>query len=776
VLLAAAALVLIGLIGPASSSAAVYFKNRTDFTTEKYPDAVTIGDLNGDGIPDLVVANHGTNTISVLIGTGHGNYEPQVSYFAGGSPDGVVIGDFNGDGKPDVAVSVEEPNAVAILLGTGTGSFGAPTSFAAGTYPRGLAIGDFNGDGKPDLAVVSSGSRSISILLGNGAGSFALQSTVPTGATPYAVKVGDFNGDGKPDLAVVNFGENNVGVYLGAGNGTFGAASTFATGSYPQALAIGDFNGDGNPDLAVVNSGSNNVSVLLGTGSGSFEPQTTYATGNIPSSIGVGDLDGDGHPDIVVGNQGASSVSVLPGNGDGSFAAQSEFEVIHAPAGLAVGDLDGDGKPDLVVVNESDGRGSVLLSGKAVPTISTNASSPIALGGQISDSATLSGGSLPTGSVTFTAYGPDDATCSSTPANVTTVGISGNGTVSSTAFAPSAPGTYRFVASYSGDSHNEGVAGACNDADESVAVAKAGPGLATTASAGVALGGQVTDTATISGGQSPGGTITFVAYGPNDATCASAAAYTSSPVTVSGNNSYTSAAFTPSAPGTYRFVASYSGDSHNEGAAGACNDADESVAVGKAASSTSLAATPNPATLGGTVTLTARVAGAGPAGTVTFSDGAAALGTAALRADGTASLTMASLAAGPHQLSAAYPGDANNLPSTSSVLSVAIVAPAAKPATPTPLVPRVKISYSPNHPHAPNPTKGPRYTFRFADQAAGTTFYCRIDKAAFEPCHSPMVYRQLKRGRHVFAVKSVDASGAESATQTVRFLAGRRRR
>jgi hypothetical protein len=883
-LLAAAALLLVGLIGPASSSAAVYFKNRTDFTTEELPDSVAIGDLNGDGIPDLVVTNWGSGTVSVLLGTGHGNYEPQRSFAAGGRPDGVVIRDFNGDGVPDLAVTSETNNAVSILLGDGTGAFGAPTSFSVGLYPRALALGDFNGDGVPDLAVVSSGSQTITILLGNGAGSFSLKGTLSTGRTPYAVKVGDFNGDGKLDLAVVNFSENNVGVYLGAGNGTFSAAGTFATGSFPQALAIGDFNGDGKPDLAVANEGSNNVSVLLGDGTGSFAAQATYATGNVPTSIGVGDLDGDGHPDIVVGNQGASSISVLLGIGDGSFAAQSVFEVLRAPAALAVGDLDGDGKPDLAVINESAGRGSVLLSGKAVPSISTNASSPIALGGQISDSATVSEGSLPTGTVTFSVYGLNDANCSATPANVSTVGISGNGTVGSTAFTPAAPGTYRFVASYSGDSHNEGALGACNDANESILVSKATPGIASEASASVALGGQISDEMTISGGQNPGGTIVFKAYGPEDATCALSPAFTSPAVTVSGNGSYASPAFTPSAPGTYRFVGSYSGDANNEAAAGACNDANESVTVGKAAptisteasgpvalggqisdeatlaggqnpggtivfkaygpedatcssapaytsapvtvggngsytspaftpsapgtyrfvasysgdagnsattgacsdpdgsvtvgrstTSTSLEATPNPAPLGGPVTLTARVAGFGPTGTVTFSDGAASLGSAILGADGTASLTTTGLAVGSHQLSAAYSGDAGNLPSTSSALAEAITAPATAAIVPTPVAPAVRISYSPNHPHAPNPKRGPRYTFHFADQAAGTTFFCRIDKAPFEPCGSPMVYRQLSRGRHVFAVKSVDTSGAESATQTVRFVAGKRR-
>ena len=85
-----------------------------------------------------------------------------------------------------------------------------------------------------------------------------------------------------------------------------------------------------------------------------------------------------------------------------------------------------------------------------------------------------------------------------------------------------APGTYRWIATYSGDANNSGVAGLCNDANENVTVGTANPTMATTASAGVAVGGNVSDSATIAGGFNPTGSITFTLYGPNDATCAGA--------------------------------------------------------------------------------------------------------------------------------------------------------------------------------------------------------------------------------------------------------------
>src|SRR5438309_570707 len=141
-------------------------------------------------------------------------------------------------------------------------------------------------------------------------------------------------------------------------------------------------------------------------------------------------------------------------------------------------------------------------------------------------------------------------------------------------------GTYRWTASYSGDANNNIAATSCNDANESVIVTKASPAITTTASASVAAGGSISDTAHLVSGTNPTGTITFNLYGPDNATCGGTAIF-SSTVPVSGNGDYTSASYTANQAGTYRWVASYSGDSNNNSAATACNDANESVVVTK---------------------------------------------------------------------------------------------------------------------------------------------------------------------------------------------------
>jgi autotransporter-associated beta strand protein len=331
------------------------------------PYSVTVGDFNGDGKPDLAVANEGSHNVAVLLGNGAGGFAAPTTFTSGGSsPYSVTVGDFNGDGKPDLAVANLGSNNVAVLLGNGAGGFAAPTTFASGgSQPMSVTVGDFNGDGKPDLAVANFGSHNVAVLLGNGAGGFAAPTTFASGGSqPMSVTVGDFNGDGKPDLAVANFGSHNVAVLLGNGAGGFAAPTTFASGGdYPSSVTVGDFNGDGKPDLAVANAGSHNVAVLLGNGAGGFAAPTTFASGGYsPSSVTVGDFNGDGKPDLTVANYNSNNVAVLLGNGAGGFAAPTTFASGGSqPMSVTVGDFNGDGKPDLAVANEGSHNVAVLL-------------------------------------------------------------------------------------------------------------------------------------------------------------------------------------------------------------------------------------------------------------------------------------------------------------------------------------------------------------------------------------------------------------------------------
>jgi len=327
--------------------------------------------------------------------------------------------------------------------------------------------------------------------------------------------------------------------------------------------------------------------------------------------------------------------------------------------------------------SDPDQSVTVTPGGLLTPTLTTAASPSVAVGGQITDTATLGGGLNPTGSITFTLFGPDDANCSTLPKFTSTKTVTGNGQYTSDAFPPSAAGTYRWQASYTGDVAHNGVATACNDANESVVVTGGGPvtpTLSTTASPSVAVGGQVTDTATLAGGLNPTGSMTFTLFGPDDATCASTAVFTNTK-TVTGNGGYISDPFVPNAPGTYRWIAAYSGDAGNNAVTTPCNDANESVVVtpGGGPVTPTLSTTASPSVpVGGQITDTATLAGgASPTGTITFnlfgpddatcSGAVAFIDTASVSGNGQyTSDPFTPTAAGTYRWRAGYGGDAGN--------------------------------------------------------------------------------------------------------------------
>jgi len=141
------------------------FTLKSSPATGNYPYFAAVGDFNGDGIPDLAVTNGSSNTVSILLGNGDGTFTLKSSPATGSTPYFVAVGDFNGDGIPDLSVTNYSSNRMSILLGKGDGTFTLTSSPATGSAPHEVAVGDFNGDGIPDLAVANYGSGTVSILL-----------------------------------------------------------------------------------------------------------------------------------------------------------------------------------------------------------------------------------------------------------------------------------------------------------------------------------------------------------------------------------------------------------------------------------------------------------------------------------------------------------------------------------------------------------------------------------------------------------------------------------
>jgi hypothetical protein len=239
-----------------------------------------VADLNGDGIPDIVgtcFAEVNTpGTVFVLLGEGNRKFKQVMHFSSGGQePYGIAVGDLNHDGIPDLVIanygSQEGGNYgnIAVLMGKGDGTFDKPVRYHAGNDPYQLVLSDFIGDGNLDAAVASPNDvNTIRVLLGKGDGTFAAAKAYPSGLYPISIASADFNGDGIPDLAVSNYSNPkpcHVSVMLGNGDGTFQAPAQFRVGVSPIQLVVADFNHDGKPDIATINGGDSTISILLNT-------------------------------------------------------------------------------------------------------------------------------------------------------------------------------------------------------------------------------------------------------------------------------------------------------------------------------------------------------------------------------------------------------------------------------------------------------------------------------------------------------------------------------
>lgn len=350
--------------------------------------ATVLADLNGDGKVDFVAASGIYNSygsqpgfLSVRTQKATGGLNlPPLNYATGAGPANLAVGDLNGDGLPDIAVANADSGTVSIFFQSAAspGTFTpGPVLATTGLRPMDLAIGDLDGDGRNDLAVAASGSNNVQIFYqGATAGTFGAASPVAVTGDPQAIAIGDLDGDGKMDLAVATAG-NVVSVRFQAG--AFLTGPDVPVGQQPTAVKVVDLDGDGRMDILASNFGSASAPDFMGlsvalqsaTTAGTFNATTPYSVGDNRSvGLAVGDLNGDGRLDVVVANNGLpgfpGSVSVLfqdPAN-PGLLQAPQVYGTFVGPLSVAVGDINGDGLLDIVV---ADGEPRVFYQSATTP-------------------------------------------------------------------------------------------------------------------------------------------------------------------------------------------------------------------------------------------------------------------------------------------------------------------------------------------------------------------------------------------------------------------------
>jgi hypothetical protein len=402
-----------GLTAYASQSFMPTFAGGAILTTSNFGPLVTmatgsnpvgtvIADLDGDGKPDLAVADAGTHTISVFrnISTNGtltaSSFGPRVVLSAapssGSSPYLIVAADVDGDGKLDLVTVDTAANSVSVFRNTSTpgslttNSFAARVTIAVGAYPEDIAVADLDGDGHPDITTANLNGSSITILKNSSSpgvittNSFA-RLDLAAGSGANSVAVVDMNGDGKPDIAVANYNDYTISIFQN--NSTPGAltANSFAAPvimpgpAYPLCVRAADLDGDGKPDLLVTSYHNQTLSVfrnLTTPGSSlttnAYDARVDFGLGANGHTISIGDLNGDGKPDVVVDCEAPSRICIFQNLAtNGSFTGQSFAPRVDLPTGnnawgSSIGDLDGDNRPDIVFANNYDNTFSFYQS------------------------------------------------------------------------------------------------------------------------------------------------------------------------------------------------------------------------------------------------------------------------------------------------------------------------------------------------------------------------------------------------------------------------------
>ena len=398
------------------------------------PARVAIGDLDGDGKPDVVVANVYDGSIWIYrnISTNGtltaGSFAPAVVFTIGGGTDstwGLALADLDGDGRLDIVVANRNLNMVSIFQNfctpgnITTNSFGSRVDLPVAGVPFSVKVADLDGDGKPDIIVSESASNTVSVLRNIGTGgiittnSFAAPINFTVGPSPANMAIADLDGDGKPDVVTISGVDNNNAVSVLRNISTVGNIAFAPTVNFPglsscDDVAIGDLDGDGKPDLAVSSgSAGQSLSIYRNTSTpgslttNSFAPHVDFAVGGWGNTVAIGDLDGDGKPDVVVLTQLPDHLSLFRNIGTvgsfttSSFAPRVDLATGYNPNGLAIGDLDGDGRPDMVFGNSYDNTISIYQNASQVggqPVITSQPTDQTVVdGGTASFSVTATG-------------------------------------------------------------------------------------------------------------------------------------------------------------------------------------------------------------------------------------------------------------------------------------------------------------------------------------------------------------------------------------------------
>ncbi|HZV36079.1 MAG TPA: immunoglobulin domain-containing protein, partial [Verrucomicrobiae bacterium] len=327
------------------------------------PWGLVVADVDGDGKPDIIVTDDSLPLISIYRNTStpgslsSNSFAARVDLPAGNTPLAVEVRDMDGDGKPDLVVANANDGTVSIFRNTGspgsltTNSFAPRVDFPTGAGCEDVKVADLDGDGLPDIVTANNGAGTVSVLRNLGTpgsittNSFAPAVNIPVLSEPVQLAIGDLDGDGKPDITVTFYLPQmtvsvlrNISTVGSLTANSFAAHVDFALGGRGHTPQLADLDGSGKPDLAVVTELNSLLSIFKnvstpGTFTGSsLGPRMDFATGYNAWGMAIGDLDGDGRPDIVFANSYDNTISIyqnqVPLGGPPLISAQPQNQTV----------------------------------------------------------------------------------------------------------------------------------------------------------------------------------------------------------------------------------------------------------------------------------------------------------------------------------------------------------------------------------------------------------------------------------------------------------------
>jgi hypothetical protein len=369
------------------------FNQRVDFTTGNIGAStanVFAGDIDGDGKPEVLTANYGSNTVSVLrnLSTpGRVAMAPKVDLATNGSPRFVALRDLDNDGKQDmvVATSTSLVSVFKNISTPGSISFAPRIDYGGFAIPVGISFGDYNNDGKTDISVAISGG--VAFLRNNstqpGTISFSGHPANGSSQLSFRIQSGDLDGDGKQEILDVEGANGNFPTtFRNTGtNGDWGftfSPYTFYFGSMTSTygVVLPDLDGDNKPDVAIVNGVGSplpHIAVFKNNstpGAYSFTAGTSAQIGFSLFGLAANDLNGDGLPELLTTRYNNNGIPILrnqstPGNIN--LPTLFELNIGIGPADVTTADIDKDGKPDVITLNPSVNTLSILRNRTGEP-------------------------------------------------------------------------------------------------------------------------------------------------------------------------------------------------------------------------------------------------------------------------------------------------------------------------------------------------------------------------------------------------------------------------